>query len=107
LTNDKPDYLSVQNKWALDFFKKNDGKLPFPITSKNIYVNDATIERIKYDDKIILTKPIDPMVERFYEENTTEGFQGETTITITNHIWEKMYPFKFWKRRLCRNLINK
>ena len=95
LTNDKPDYLSVQNKWALDFFKENDGKLPFPITSKNLYVNDATIERITYDDKIILTKPIDLMVERFYEENTTEGYSGGSTLSITNHIWEQMYPFKF------------
>jgi hypothetical protein len=97
LKKDKPDYLAVQNKWALDFFKKNEGKLPFPINATNIYVSNATIEIIKYDDKIILTKPIDPMVKRFYDENSTIGFQGETTITITNHIWEKMYPFKFWK----------
>jgi hypothetical protein len=96
LKRDKPDYLAVQNKWALDYFKQNEGKLPFPIDARCIYVNEATIERITYDDKIILTKPINPYVKRFYDENTT-GFQGENTISVTNHIWDDMYPFKINK----------
>jgi hypothetical protein len=96
LKRDKPDYLAVQNKWALDYFKQNEGKLPFPIDDRSIFVNEATIERITYDDKILLTSPINPYVKRFYDENTT-GFQGENTISVTNHIWNDMYPFKISK----------
>lgn len=97
LKKDKPDYLAVQNKWVLDYFKKNEGKLPFPINARNIFVNEATIERITYDDKIILTKPVNPYVKRFYDENTNLGFQGDNMLSITNHIWDLMYPFKFHK----------
>jgi len=96
LKKDKPDYLAVQNKWALDYFKQNEGKLPFPIDAKNIYVNEATIETMVYDDKIVLTKPINPYVKRFYDENT-KGYQGQSSLSVTNYIWEQMYPFKFGK----------
>ena len=96
LKKDKPDYLAVQNKWALDYFKQNEGKLPFPIDARCIYVNEATIEKISYDDRIILTKPINPYVKRFYDENTI-GFQGESSLSVTNHIWEQKYPFKITK----------
>jgi len=96
LKKDKPDYLAVQNKWALDYFKKNEGRLPFPIDARSIYVNEATIERITYDDRIILTKPINKYVKRFYDENTT-AYQGQNTLSVTNHIWDLMYPFKFHK----------
>jgi hypothetical protein len=96
LKKDKPDYLAVQNKWALDYFKQNEGKLPFPIDARSIYVNEATIERLTYKDKILLTSPINPYVKRFYDENTT-GFQGENIISVTNHIWDDMYPFKINK----------
>ena len=96
LKKGKPDYLAVQNKWALDYFKKNDGKIPFPIDARHIFVNEATIERISYDDKIVMTKPINPYVKRFYDENTL-GYQGDNMLSITNYIWDEMYPFKFWK----------
>jgi len=97
LKEGKPDYLAVQNKWALDYFKKNKGKIPFPIDARSIYVNDATIESIIYDDKIVLTKPINQYVKRFYDENTDIGFQGQSSLSVTNYIWEQMYPFKIAK----------
>jgi len=97
LKKDKPDYLAVQNKWVLDYFKKNEGKLPFPINAKNIFVNEATIESVIYDDKIVLTKPINPYVKRFYDDNTAIGFQGQSSLSITNYVWDLMYPFKFHK----------
>lgn len=97
MKKDKPDYLAVQNIWALEYFKQNEGKLPFPIDARNIYVNDATIERILYDDKVILTKPINKYVKWFYDKETEIGFQGESKLSITDYIWELMYPFKFHK----------
>ena len=94
---DNRDYLSVQNKYALEYIKKNEGKIPFPIDARSIYVNDATIECIIYDDKLVVTKPINPYVKRFYDENTDIGFQGQSSLSVTNYIWDKMYPFKFHK----------
>lgn len=97
LKEGKIDYLAVQNKWALDYFKKNEGKIPFPIDARSIYVNEATIESVVYDDKIVLTKPINLYVKRFYDENTTIGFQGQSSLSVTNFIWEQKYPFKIAK----------
>lgn len=97
LKGDNIDYLSVQNKYALEYIKKNEGKIPFPIDAKSIHINEATIERITYDDNILLTKPINPYVKKFYDDNTEIGFQGENALSVTNHIWEQKYPFKFSK----------
>lgn len=96
LKNDKTDYLAVQNNWVLNYFKENGGNLPFPIDSRNIYVNEATIERITYDDKIILTKPINQHVKRFYEDQGVD-YQGENLISVVNDIWKDKYGFKFHK----------
>ena len=90
----KPDYLAIQNKWVLDYFEKNNGKLPFPIQSKNIFVTDSTIQSIVYDDKIIITKPIDKNIKRFYEDQDMV-YQGENLITVVNDIWKNKYGFKF------------
>jgi len=97
LKGTKIDYLSVQNQYALDYFKKNDGKIPFPIDARSIYISDATIQSIIYDDKIVLTKPINPYVKKFYDDNTDIGFQGQSSLSVTNYIWDSMYPFKFHK----------
>ena len=97
LKGENIDYLSVQNRYALDYIKKNEGKIPFPIDAKSIHINEATIERITYDDNILLTKPVNKYVRRFYDENTDIGFQGENTLSVLNYIWEQKYPFKFQK----------
>jgi hypothetical protein len=94
MKKDKPDYLAVQNKWVLDYFKKNDGNLPFPIDANNIYIEDATIERIVYDDKIIITKPINQYVKRFYEDMGLP-YQGECVLSVLNFLWKAKYGFKF------------
>ena len=97
LKGDVKDYLSIQNKYALEFIKQNEGKIPFPIDAKSIHINEATIERITYDDNILLTKPINKYVEKFYQDHTAIGYQGESILSVTNHIWEQKYPFKFAK----------
>jgi thymidine kinase len=99
LKGDEIDYLSIQNRYALDYIKKNEGKIPFPLQPKNIHITDATIHKLNYDDKIVLTKPIDKMVEKFYNDNTEIGYQGESTLDITKYIWKKKYNIELAKSR--------
>lgn len=96
LKGDKSDYLSVQNKYALDYFKKNEGKIPFPIKAKNVVVMDATIDTLIYDDKIVLTKPINPYVKQFFDDYST-GFQGQTALQVGSFVWDGLYSCKINK----------
>jgi len=89
LTKDNDDIISIQNKWILDYIKKNNNTIPFPISSKNIKVKEATIERMIYDDKIVLTKPIDPSIQKYYGDK----YQGQNSLDVTYNIWDSMYPF--------------
>jgi len=100
LKGDNRDYLSVQNKFAFDWLRKNSGTIPFPISAKNIRVNEATLDRIIFDDKILLTRPINKYANQFYlkeYEGTDKRFQGEGTIDIMKHIWKQKYPFDIMK----------
>ncbi len=89
LTNDNDDYISIQNKWILDYIKNNNNTITFPISSKNIKVKEATIEVMIYDDKIVLTKPIDPSIQKYYGDK----YQGQNSLDVTYNIWDSMYPF--------------
>lgn len=89
LTNDNADYISIQNKWLLDYIKTNNNTIPFPIDARNIKVNEATIETMIYDDKIVLTKPIDPNIQRYYGAK----YQGQDLLSVVYDIWDSMYPF--------------
>ena len=89
LTNDNDDYISIQNKWIIDYIKTNNNIIPFPIDARNIEVKEATIERMIYDDKIVLTKPIDPSIQKYYGDK----YQGQNTLSVTYDIWNSMYPF--------------
>jgi len=96
LKGDNRDYLSVQNKYAFDWLKENAGTIPFPISSKNIKVQEATIDRIIFDDKILMTKPVNKYVNRFYNteyRNTDKKYQGECIIDVMKYIWNGKYPF--------------
>jgi len=89
LTKDNDDHISIQNKWLLDYIKTNNNTIPFPIDARNIKVNEATIETMIYDDKIVLTKPIDPNIQRYYGDK----YQGQNSLDVTYNIWDSMYPF--------------
>lgn len=94
--------ISLGNKIAIDMLRENKWVLP---TMKNnaIDVDENTIIRIKYDDKIILTEPIqernrdgikvNKLVKKYLEEYCDREYQGETYIGIMNEIWNSMYPF--------------
>jgi hypothetical protein len=99
LKGDNTDYLSVQNRYALEYIKKEEGRIPMPLNKNSIHITDATIQKITYNDKIVLTKPIDKRVERFYNENTEIGYQGENAINITRHIWKEIYGFELEQSR--------
>jgi len=89
LTKDNDDYISIQNKWILDYIKKNNNTIPFPIDARNIKVKEATIERMIYADKIVLTKPIDPSIQKYYGDK----YQGQNELSIVYNIWDSIYPF--------------
>jgi hypothetical protein len=102
MRNDDSSDNNTQNKIALRYIQQNKGVIPFPINDKNLYVVDGTIHRIKYDDKIILTKPIDKYVEKFYN-NTDIGFQGQSPQSVMNYIWDLMFPFHLSKAPFLSN----
>jgi hypothetical protein len=96
LKGDNRDYLSVQNKFAFEWLRKNAGTIPFPISAKNIRVSEATLDRIIFDDKILLTRPINKYANQFYlkeYEGTDKLFQGEGTIDVMKYTWKQKYPF--------------
>ena len=90
------DYLSVQNQFAFKWIKENGDSVPFPISSKNIKVREATIDSLIFDDKVVMTKPPDKYVKRFYEleyRDTENQYQGEVLQDVMKYIWNNKYPF--------------
>lgn len=89
LKEDNDDYISIQNKWILDYIKNNNNTITFPIDARNIKVDEATIEVMIYDNKIVLSKPIEPSIQKYYGDK----YQGQNELSIVYNIWDSMYPF--------------
>ena len=87
---------NFQNKYALEYLKANDMEVPYPLTDNSVQVEDGSIQKMVYDDKIILTKPIDQRMKRYMEESDKQ-YQGETFVYAMNDIWKDMYPFELTK----------
>lgn len=90
------DYLSIQNQFAFKWIKENGDSVPFPISSKNIKVQEATIDRMIFDDKVVMTKPPDEYIKRFYEleyRDTENQYQGEVLQDVMKYTWNNKYPF--------------
>ncbi len=81
---------SVCNKIAFNMLKENKFNIPFPINENSIKVNDNQIKKIIYDDKIIMTEPIDEKVKEYYERKG-RPYQGETFNSILNELWRNKY----------------
>jgi hypothetical protein len=84
--------VSVRNQIAINYLKTNDMKIPYPITEQSLVVDDGSIVKIRYDDKIVLTEPINPKLKKWYEDNGEE-YNGEGYINIMNRIWLDKYGF--------------
>jgi hypothetical protein len=84
-----PDDECDKNNFAIEFIEKLN-KIPYPICSKNIYVEDGNIQRLIIDKKLILTEPINESIKNFYE-NGTNKYQGECIQNIVYMLWEETY----------------
>ena len=84
--------ISVRNQVALNYLKENGMKVPYPLTGNNLYVVDNAIVKMKYDDKIILTEPINPKIQKWCMDNDIE-FKGDDYGGILNRIWLNKYGF--------------
>jgi hypothetical protein len=103
LTDNGFNNISMGNKMAMELLRQNNWVLPATMKAGTIDVEENTITRIIYDDKIILTEPVkyydkdkvkvDIIVKKYLEEYCDRTFQGETYISIMNEIWTAMYPF--------------
>ncbi len=90
----KEKKIQINNYIAIEFLKKNKMEIPYPLNEKSLFIDDGSIKKIIYDDKIVLTEPIDDRIRNYYEGNT-DDYTGQTFITIMNDIWEKSYNCKF------------
>lgn len=87
---------NFQNKFAVEYLKANDMEVPYPLTDNSVQVEDGSIQKMVYDDKIILTRPIDQRMKRYMEESEKQ-YQGETFVYAMNDIWKDLYPFELTK----------
>jgi hypothetical protein len=87
---------NFQNLFVLDYLIKNDMEVPYPITEKSLVIEDNTIQKLEYDDKIILTRPVDNRMKKYMEGNEKQ-YQGETFVYAMNDIWKQLYPFELTK----------
>lgn len=94
--------INFQNKFALDFLKENEMEVPYPLTDNSVQVEDGSIQKMIYDDKIILTKPIDQRMKRYMEDNG-KSYQGETFVYAMNDIWKQLYPFELTQAPFLSN----
>lgn len=90
----KDKKIQINNYIAIEFLKKNKMEIPYPLNEKSLFIDDGSIKKLIYDDKIVLTEPIDERIRNYYEGNT-EDYTGQTYITIMNNIWEKSYNCRF------------
>lgn len=84
--------VSVRNQIAINYIKKNGMKIPYPLTESRLVVDEGSIVKLRYDDKIVLTEPINPKLKKWYEDNDEE-YNGEGYINIMNRIWMNKYGF--------------
>jgi hypothetical protein len=87
-----------KNEFAINYIQQLN-KIPYPIKSDNIFVEDGNIERLIIDNKIILTEPINPNIKSFYE-NTGKVYQGECLQNILYELWEQTYEEKIYEGEL-------
>lgn len=85
--------VSVRNQIALNYLKQNGMKVPYPLNENSLVVDDGSIVKLRYDDKIVLTEPINPRLKKWYEDNGEE-YNGEGYINILNRICMDKYNFK-------------
>lgn len=85
--------ISVRNQIAINYIKENGMKIPYPLNENNLVVDESSIIKLRYDDKIVLTEPINPRLKKWYEDNGEE-YNGEGYINIMNRIWLEKYGFK-------------
>lgn len=79
----------VGNKFAIDYINKCN-KIPYPLTSKNLYYEDGNITQMIIDNKMILTYPIDERIKIYYGDK----FQGQCLNSIVNELWTEVYNNK-------------
>ena len=104
LKKDATDLVSqnFQNEFAFRYLLNAEMKVPYPLNSQSLDVIDNTIQRVVYDDTIVLTKPIDFKMKRYMEDND-ETYQGETFVFAMNEIWRQLYPFELSKAPFLSN----
>ena len=85
-------YTGVYNAMAMKLIQQNNYEVPFPLRPSNLITDENQIQKIIYDNKIILTHPIDTRVQQYYINNNLP-YQGEKVVDIMNQIWKEMYNF--------------
>jgi hypothetical protein len=85
--------VSVRNQVAINYIKKNGMKIPYPLSDQSLVVDEGSIVKLRYDDKIVLTEPIVPRIQKWYEDNDAD-YNGEGYINIMNRLWMNKYGFK-------------
>lgn len=85
--------ISVRNQVAINYIKKNGMKIPYPLNDNNLVVDEGSIVKLRYDDKIVLTEPINPRLKKWYEDNDEE-YSGEGFINIMNRLFIDKYGFR-------------
>ena len=85
--------VSVRNQVAMNYIKKNGMKIPYPLNESSLVVDDGSIVKLRYDDKIVLTEPINPRLKKWYEDNGEE-YNGEGYINIMNRLFMEKYQFQ-------------
>ncbi len=87
----KDKKIQINNYIAIEYLKKNNMEIPYPLNEKSLFIDDGSIKKLIYDDKIVLTEPIDERIRNYYEDDYT----GQTFISIMNDIWENSYNCRF------------
>lgn len=94
--------VSVRNQVAMDYLKKNGLKVPYPLNSTNITIEDNSIVKLVYDDKVVLTEPIDENVSRWYKDNGL-SYKGQSPVNILNQIYYNKYGFDLYSAPFLSN----
>lgn len=81
------------NDYATKYIFDN-GKVPFPFTSKKIRYDNGNILSFKIGDDLILTDKIDKCVKEYIEKKG-RVFQGETAMSLLYELWKEHYGEHF------------